>query len=138
MPSIFSVLDEIADQYLGLDETWRGQSPRFMHRETLLRLCSGSGADVDGVGLIHELFDQILRNWSMVVQRQVCPVARTGGSRSGPILVSKTLLQRFFGANHRCRGGSRQLANQVPVDSGLLSGSPHWIDLVFRSVPSFI
>lgn len=138
MPSIFSGMDEIADQYLGLDETWRGQSPRFMHRETLLRLCSGSGADVDGVGLIHELFDQILRNWNMGGPKAGLPSSqnwrfekRTDFSienTSPEVLLERTIAAVVDPDNW---------ANQVPVDSGLLSGSPHWIDLVFRSGTEF-
>ena len=63
--SIFNGLDAIINSSLGIDESWVWQNSQldFGHKKTLLELCGDRGRDVDGRMLVHDLLDQVNRNW---------------------------------------------------------------------------
>lgn len=138
MPSIFDGLEDIIDGFLPVDETWEGQVPRYGHRATLKRLCSENGPDVDGVGLVHALYNRILNNWSAAGGASGLPSSENWRfekriSFSDENLRPETLLERTIAFVV----DDDNWANQVPVDSGLLGGRAHWIDLVFRAGTAF-
>ena len=136
--SIFDGLDGIIDEYLQLDENWQGQLPRFRHRGTLLRLLDENGPQVDGVGLVHALYDRLLANWtawegpgglpSEANWRFEKQLAFNDQNRRPEIVLERTIASVVDDDNW---------ANQVPVDSGLLRGPAHWIDLAFRAGSAF-
>lgn len=135
---IFDGLDDIIDRYLQLDENWQGKPPRYSHRATLLRLCDENGPDVDGVGLVHALYDRILANWTAWEGPGGLPSIenwrfekRTAFNEQN--FNPETLLERTIALVV----DDHNWANQVPVDSGLLGGPAHWIDLVFRAGSAF-
>lgn len=138
MPSIFDGLADIIDGFLGIDDTWEGQAPRYGHRATLKRLCSENGPDVDGVGLVHALYDRLSNNWSAAGGTGGLPSTENWRfekriSFSEENLRPETLLERTIASVV----DDDNWANQVPVDSGLLGGRAHWIDLVFRAGTAF-
>ena len=138
MPSIFDGLEDIIDGFLHVDETWEGKAPRYCHRATLKRLCAKNDSDVDGIGLVHALYDQILSNW-----------ARSGGANGLPSPENWRFEKRISFSEDNLRPETLlertmayvvdddNWANQVPVDSGLLGGRAHWVDLVFRVGTAF-
>ena len=70
MATIFDGLDELCDQFLLLDENWKGAAPRYRHPTTLIRLCAEDGGLVDGTGLVHALYDRVLKTWADAGERQ--------------------------------------------------------------------
>lgn len=138
MPSIFDGLDGIIDGYLHVDENWDGQAPRYRHRATLLRLCTEDGPDVDGVGLVHALYDHMLSNWAAWGGAGGLPTEENWRFEKRLVfdhanLNPETLLERTIALVV----DDDNWANQVPVDSGLLGSRAHWIDLVFRAGSAF-
>ena len=139
MQSIFDGLDRLCDQYLQLDENWAGKEPRYQHPTTLLRLCSENSPTVDGVDLIHALYDRVVQNWNSAGESQAhLPSAENwrfekrlsfrDDNKRPEILLERTIALVTDDDNW---------ANQVPVDSGLLGARPHWMDLVFRAGDSY-
>jgi hypothetical protein len=138
MPSIFDGLDDIIDDFLHVDENWDGQAPRYHSRTTLLRLCTEHGPDIDGVGLVHALYEHMLKNWAAWDGAGGLPTEanwrfekRIGFDDAN--MNPETLLERTIALVT----DDDNWANQVPVDSGLLGSRPHWIDLVFRAGSAF-
>ena len=136
--SIFYGLDDIIDRYLQLNENWQGKAPRYRHRATLLRLCDENGPEVDGVGLVHELYDRILANWTAWEGPGGLPTEANWRFEkrlafNEQNLNPETVLERTIALVV----DDQNWANQVPVDSGLLDGRAHWIDLVFRAGSAF-
>lgn len=65
MPSILEGLDEICDQWLGVDKSWPGtKPPRYPNKATLQRLCENGWGDLCGQHLMWNLYGKIALNWS--------------------------------------------------------------------------
>lgn len=136
--AIFDGLEDIFDEFLGVDETWEGQAPRYRHRATSIRLCEDNRPEIDGAALATALYNRIEHNWENRGDNVGLPSAenwrfeqRTDYNENNH--NPETLLERTIASVV----DDDNWANQVPVDSGLLGGRPHWIDLVFRAGTAF-
>lgn len=138
MPTILDGLDTIIDQHLGLDETWEGKPPRYKHPTSLIRLCREDDCTLDGIALIHALYDQIESNWADAGEFQArLPSSEnwrfqkkadlSDGNESPEVTLERTVASIT----------DDNWANQMPVDSGLLGARAHYIDLVHRSAQTF-
>jgi len=136
MPSIFDGVNEIVDDFLKISDDWEGQAPRYGHRATLIRLCREDGPDIDGLAMVRSMSDHISNNWNGS-DGQGRPSKENWRFEkrldvSDENTSSETILDRTIS-----RVCDENWANQVPVDSGLLGGRAHWIDLIFRAGTAF-
>ena len=136
MPTIFHGFGDIVDGHLHLDENWAGKPPRYQHPTTLLVLCDENATDVDGVRLVHDLYDKILLNWNQW-QRTVPPSSKNwrfekrpkyrAGNPSPEVVLERTI----------ARVVDDNWANQIPVDSGLVSRHSSHLDFAYRNGAEF-
>jgi len=138
MPTILDGLDTIIDQHLGLDETWEGKPPRYKHPTSLIRLCREDDCTLDGIALIHALYDQIESNWTDAGEFQ----ARLPSSENWRFQKKTDLSDENESPEVTLERTVASItddnwANQIPVDSGLLGARAHYIDLVHRSAQAF-
>lgn len=138
MATIFDGMNEIADQYLLLDDSWAGSPPRFAHLSSLLQLSSSPPRFGEG-NLIDDLFQCSLTAWqsSPEHQRQCRSTENWRSDKRVDCHDDNTslevVLERLI-----ARLTDGDWWNQVPVDSGLLeSQGRRKIDLVNRDGDRF-
>lgn len=134
MTNLYSHLGNLWDKWLGLDETWQGNEPRYRHQATLNRLAEeGNLATKDCSTLIGNLYDQICENWS----GQSCSGNENWRFKKQTNLDPQNQSPEVTLERTLARGTSDDWVNQVPTASGVDQTGPHDIDLVCRNGSSY-
>lgn len=134
MTGLFDGFDEILDAGLCLDETWDGKPPYYRHWANLLRLCEQNDIELDGLKLIHELFDRLTANCLDSLKLHAKPPSpenwrfRKQLEMADHNVNPETTLERTIAVIT-----DDNWANQVPTVSGLAGASPHHLDLCHRT-----
>lgn len=121
MATIFDGMDQVVDAYLNLDDSWKGEAPRYKHKRTLQKLTETSPPFLSTDNLIDRLFkcsqvawesfpkeqrrSRSTENWRFAIQ------SLEGKNTTDPEVVLERLLAVVLDKNW---------SNQIPVDSGLL------------------
>lgn len=139
--SILNGCGAIIDEWLGLDDTWQGQPPRYGHLATLQRLCAEDRTLGDGRQLVDALYNRIDGNWVQANAEDPRMPSMQNWRFSKQLTIAddhpgreKTLekaLARITDGNW---------ANQVPVASGLVGPGDRQcnLDLVHRFGDRFL
>ncbi|WP_428305441.1 hypothetical protein [Lacipirellula sp.] len=134
MNTCFEGMNEVADEFLLLDDTWAGTPPRFSHFASLLRL-SKSPALFRNENLIDRMSHCCEAAWRSATELQHRRVSADSWGCTKHLELcednpsSEVVLERLLA---RLTPGNWW--NQVPVDAGSLDGQGRRkIDLVHRS-----
>ena len=124
--SLFDGCGQIVDRHLGIDDSWKGRVPRYMHPTSLQKITTKNLPI--GEALVSELFGQMMRNWGSAG----CPATRSKQNwrftkhldfqdveRSPEVPLERTI-SSLMGSDW---------ANQIPVDSGLMRTGGKTLDL---------
>jgi len=115
--SLFDGCGQLVDRHLGIDDSWKGRVPRYMHPTSLQKITTKNLPI--GEALVSELFGQMMRNWGSAG----CPATRSKQNwrftkhldfqdveRSPEVPLERTI-SSLMGSDW---------ANQIPVDSGFM------------------
>lgn len=134
MPTIFDGLNQVCDQWLGIDATWPGTTePRYQHRSVFERLCREGWRGHDAELLLRSLYDQILQSWSGSPSRSVENWRFVKQTYLGPAnLRPEVSLERTIS-----QITDENWVNQVPTAMGIDDSGAHHIDLIHRRGSEF-
>lgn len=129
MPSIFEGLNQICDEWLGIDSSWPGETePRYEHKECLQRLCRERERELDGPALVESLSNRIRENWSGARCRSAenwrfAKQTNLGEENIRPEVSLERTIAEITDENW---------VNQVPTASGVDGSGAHHLDLIHR------
>jgi len=135
MASIFDGVGALVDEWLGIDDTWAGQPPRYRNRTNFLRLLNAQPNNLYGPELAKRLLDRIASNWQRAHDLAPHPPGQQNWRFRKKLKISpknesaeKKLEKRIAFLT------GDDWANQIPTSSGLVdAGGRHCnIDLAHR------
>lgn len=126
---IFDGLPQLCDQWLGVDDAWPGQPPRYKRLATINRLAREGWNNPIGMNLVRSLDQRIFDNWNGTPSNGIEnwrfeKQEHLGDNNNGPEVTLERTITKVTDCNW---------ANQVPTASGVVeTATAHNVDLIHR------